>query len=220
MTLLEAVNAVLVKFRDPKFVDADLTDDPYGELLVSMVNDAKREIEDAYDWNSMRSTTTVTCVPGTPTYKLTGTNDRVRVRYAWNDTFNCEVKAKNARWITERMLTTPENGTPQHYGFNGIDTATREVYVDLYPVPNGTDVIRFNLTDKQTDLTAGSDEIRVPAHLVILGAYAAAQEERGQGGPLDARGRTKARLVFEDALATAITGETNAFPGEQDWTVR
>ena len=49
MTYLEIVNSILVRLREPTVSTVGL--DAYSTLIGKFVNDAKRQVEDAYAWN-------------------------------------------------------------------------------------------------------------------------------------------------------------------------
>ena len=57
MTYLEAVNKVLRRLREDEVVS--VSSNPYSKLIGELINDAKRIVEDAWDWSSMRTTLTV-----------------------------------------------------------------------------------------------------------------------------------------------------------------
>ena len=57
MTYLEAVNSVLRRLREDEVVSVSAN--PYSKLVGELVNDAKRLVEDAWDWSSLRNTITV-----------------------------------------------------------------------------------------------------------------------------------------------------------------
>ena len=49
MTYLELVNDVLIRLREAEVETVSQTD--YSKLIGKFVNDAKRQVEDAYSWN-------------------------------------------------------------------------------------------------------------------------------------------------------------------------
>ena len=74
MTLLELVNDVLIRLREP--VVTTFNETTYSTLVAKFVNDAKRQVEDAFSWNSLGQTITVTTVASTPSYSLTGAGQK------------------------------------------------------------------------------------------------------------------------------------------------
>ena len=82
-TFLETVNAVLTKLREPEV--SSITDD-YTRLIARFVNEAKEEVEDAWNWTALRSTATVSAVSTATVYSVTGTIGRTRINSGWNTT--------------------------------------------------------------------------------------------------------------------------------------
>ena len=74
MTYLEAVNEVLARLRESTV--ATLTQNAYATLIGHFVNDAKRQVEDAWDWDVQNTTITINTVGGTSGYTLTGSGTR------------------------------------------------------------------------------------------------------------------------------------------------
>ena len=70
MTYLQLVNAVLARLREDSV--ASVSTSAYSRLIGKFVNDAKRQVEDAWDWDAMSQTLTLNTVAGTSTYVLTG----------------------------------------------------------------------------------------------------------------------------------------------------
>ncbi len=63
MTFLELVNDVLIRLREPTVTTVTLNS--YSTLIGRFVNDAKRQIEDAFSWNVLGQTVTVSTVAAT-----------------------------------------------------------------------------------------------------------------------------------------------------------
>jgi len=70
MTYLELVNDVLARLRETSV--STVTETTYSTLIGKFVNDAKRQIEDAFSWNVLGQTITVTTAASTAAYSLTG----------------------------------------------------------------------------------------------------------------------------------------------------
>lgn len=213
MTLLEIVNTVLVKLRLPQV--ASTSENTHAALVTQLVNEARREIEDAWLWMALRNTVSFDTTDGTSQYILTNVgNSRFKVMEVINDTSDVILKNVNAREMTKKFLfgEVPE-GPPTHYAFNGFDS-NGDPIVDLYPVPDGAYTIRFNLVIPQNDTTSGSTEILVPGHIVVLGAYMKALAERGEDA---SSGYDVAATNYAGALASAVAQESALMPDETDW---
>jgi aspartyl-tRNA synthetase len=185
-------------------------------MIGVLVNDAKREVEDATEWNVLSSTITVSTTAGTHNYTLTGAGTRFRVIDVVNDTNNIMLQNAPTSWMTQQFLFTSDNdrGTPMYYNFNGVDT-NGDTQVDLFERPDGVYSIRFNLILPQAELSTGTTRILVPSHLVSMLAYAKAIAERGEdGGNLS----SEAYALYKNALANEVAIERNRYSEEMNWT--
>ena len=63
MTYLELVNDVLVRLRETAV--STVSETSYSALIGKFVNDAKRQIEDAFAWNVLGRTITLSTTSGT-----------------------------------------------------------------------------------------------------------------------------------------------------------
>jgi len=213
-TYLDTVNSVLRRLREPTVQTVD--DTPYSSMIGVLVNDAKREVEDATEWNVLSSTITVSTVAGTHNYTLTGAGTRFRVIDVVNDTDNIVLQNAPTNWMTQQFLFSADTdrGSPNYYNFNGVDS-NGDTQVDLYQRPSGVFTIRFNLIVPQADLTTNSSRVLVPAHLVALLAYSKAIAERGEdGGNLS----SEAYTMYKLALANEVAIERNRYSEEMNWT--
>jgi len=212
MTYLELVNNVLRRLREP--VVTSVNDTPYSAMIGVFVNDAKREVEDAADWNALSSTITVTTTADTYNYTLSNAGTRFRVIDVLNDTSNVVVRQAPATWLNQQFIlgtTTPN--TPIYYGFNGVDSSD-DTQVDLFPIPNAAYTLRFNLIIPQDDLVNNSDRVQVLDYLVAMLAYAKAIAERGEdGGNLS----SEAYALYKTALSNAVAIERNRYEDELIW---
>jgi len=211
-TYLETVNSVLRRLREPTVVSVNETN--YSAMLGVFVNDAKREIEDAADWNALSSTITVNTTASTFNYTLTGAGTRFRVIDVLNDTSDVEIRYAPTKWMNRQfLLANNQQGAPIFYNFNGVDNSN-DTQVDVWPVPEQSYVLRFNLIIPQADLTSDSTRILIPHHLVSMLAYAKAIAERGEdGGNLS----SEAYALYKSALANEVAIERNRYEEEMNW---
>ena len=70
MTYLALINKVLIRLRE--LVATTPTDNDYVTLIGYLVNDAKKTVEEAWDWTDLKTTFTVSAVIADNTYTLTG----------------------------------------------------------------------------------------------------------------------------------------------------
>jgi hypothetical protein len=210
MTYLELVNKVLIRLRENTVTSVQ--ESPYSQLIGEFVNVVKREVEDAYNWSSMRTTITATTSAGVYSYELTSSTTRCRVLDVWNDTSDVEMQYQTTRWFDRQFQgNTPEEGIPFNYNFNGVTTAG-DHQVDVYPIPDGVYSLRFNIVKPQADLDADGDVINVPYQLVVEGALARAISERGDDG-----GYTEQEARYNRILGDYISNEAGLRPEETTW---
>lgn len=212
-TYLETVNNVLRRLREPTVSSVNET--PYSSMIGIMVNDAKREVEDAADWNVLSSTITVNTVADVYNYTLTGAGTRFRVIDVLNDSQDVQMRSAPTTWMnTQFLMTSSQKNSPSYYNFNGVDEEG-DTQVDLFPIPNGVEVLRFNLIVPQAHLTSDNTKIKVASHLVEMLAYAKAIAERGEdGGNLS----SEAYALYKGALANEVAIERNHYDDEMTWT--
>lgn len=212
-TYLETVNNVLRRLRETTV--NSVNDTAYSSMIGIMVNDAKREVEDAAEWNSLSQTITVTTADGTYNYTLTGAGTRFRVIDILNDTKNYQLRSAPTTWMNKQfLLTSYQKSSPVYYNFNGVDTSG-DTQVDVFPVPNEVETLRFNLIVPQDQLSSDTTRILVPSYLVEMLAYAKAIAERGEdGGNLS----SEAYALYKSALANEVAIERNRYEDELNWT--
>lgn len=205
MTYLQIVNSILTRLRENTV--ATVTATSYSSLIATYVNDIKKQVEDAYNWDALEQTITVTTSSGTSTYTVTGSGRRPK-DITVNDTTNqSQLHNVPLQWILDQQqLSTVQNGNPIYYAWNGW-TGT-DSKVEFYPTPDGTYSIKFNMNVPQADLSDGSDVLLIPECPVILGAYARAVAERGEDGGLAS---SEAYGLYKSALSDAIAVESTRF---------
>jgi hypothetical protein len=209
---LQLTNSVLSRLRESEA--SSITDSDYVRLVARWVNDSKRQVEDAYNWNSLSDTLSATTTSDIFNYVLEGSGQRFRVIDVLNDTSNSMMDNAPTRWMDQRfLLTTAQRGAPKYFNFNGTNV-NGDTQVDLYPIPDGAYDIRFNIIKPQTELVSNSDVLLVPHEPVIMGAYARAIAERGEDGGVQSN---EAYALYSQSLADAIALESGRYIEEQSW---
>lgn len=210
---IQLVNDVLVRLREPEA--SSVSDTAYVKLIAKYVNDSKRQVEDSYNWNALSETLSATTTADVFNYVLVGSGQRFRVIDVLNDTDNWFLMNASTIWMDQQfLLTTPQKGSPMYYNFNGTDS-NGDTQVDLFPIPNGSYNLRFNIIKPQEPLVNNADILLVPHEPVILGALARAQAERGEDGGVQS-GETYA--LYRQSLSDAISLESNRYVEETQWT--
>jgi hypothetical protein len=209
---LELTNDVLIRLREPEA--SSVSDNAYVKLIARYINDSKRQVEDAYNWNALSETLSADTSTDLFNYVLEGTGQRFRVIDVLNDTSNFVMRNANTRWMNEQfLLAAPPRGAPMYYNFNGTNS-DGDTQVDLFPIPDGVYNIRFNVIRPQVELVANADKLLVPHEPVVLGALARAQAERGEDGGVQS---AETYALFKQSLADAIGLESARYVEEEAW---
>jgi len=212
MTYLELVNDVLVRLRETTV--STVAETSYSSLIGKFVNDAKRQIEDAYAWNVLGTTITISTTAGTYSYALTGSGQKFQVLDALNVTSN--VTLRNIDFVTMNRyqnFSTPVNGIPTYYCFDGVN-GSYDTKVTVYPRPDGVYSLPFSLAVPQATLSSDSTVVLVPDVLVVQNAYARALVERGEDGGLSS---SEAYLLYKAMLSDYIALESTRYPENQEF---
>jgi len=213
MTYLEIVNSILVRLREPTVSTVALS--AYSSLIGKFVNDAKRQVEDAYDWNVLGQEITLTTVADTYIYSLTGAGQKFRVSSdPLNTTSNVVMRQISVADMRQKQNFTPiVTNIPAQYCFEGVD-GSGDAQVQLYGRPNGVYTIKFFLTIPQATLTSDNTSVLVPDTLVEQNAYARALVERGEDGGLSS---SEAYNLYRSMLSDYIALEATRFPESQEF---
>jgi hypothetical protein len=186
----------------------------YSTLIGLFVNDAKRQIEDAFSWNVLGQTVNITTTSGTYIYSMTGAGQKFQVMDALNTTAN--VGLQNISFVQMNRfqnLVPTVTGVPEYYAFDGVDS-NGDTKVVLYPRPDGVYNLPFALTVPQAPLTTDSTVVKVPDYLVVQNAYARALVERGEDGGLSS---SEAYQLYRGMLADQIALEGTRYPENQEF---
>ena len=216
MTYIELVNSVLRRLRESEVTTVQGTgnSNSYARLIGDFVNEAKSQVEAAWDWSSLRTTLTVTTIPDVFNYELNGSQNNFKVLNVLNDSNNYVMDYKPGSWFDEQfLLNTFPTGSPVYYNFNGVGV-DGDTLVDLFPIPDAAYTIRFNVTQRNLPLSADSDRILIPTRPVILLATAMAIEERGEDGGQQS---ANAYMASRSALADEIALDAARHPEDTIW---
>jgi hypothetical protein len=207
MTYLELVNDVLVRLRESTV--GSIGETAYSSLIGKFVNDAKRQIEDSYNWNVLGQTITVTTTAATSSYSLTGAGQKFRINDAINTTSVITLDNITVADMNRKLnFGTPSQSIPSEFCFSGVD-GNGDTKVDLFPVPNGVYTLKFDVTIPQANLSSDGTSVKVLDYLVAQSAYARALIERGEDGGTNS---SEAYALFRGMLSDAIALESTRYP--------
>lgn len=200
MTYLEMINSILRRLRERTVSTAN--ESTYSRLIGQFINDAKNEVEEAWDWNSLKTTLTATTSSGVFSYNLTDSGQNGTIVNVLNDTSNVFMRyASNNDFDNWYLNMTPVSGSPVYYNINGVDSNGDSI-IDIYPKPDGVYNIRVNMVIRSGDLSADTDKPVIPTRPIEMLAYAKAIEERGEdGGSASQAAYNTASRVISDAIA-------------------
>ena len=213
-TYLETVNAVLTRLREPTV--QTVNENTLSTLVGIWVNDIKRQVNDAYDWDALNTYIDVTTVAGQYTgYSITGAGLRFRV----NDVINTSRywpmygidKPSLDRFLF--MTPTPVHNPPVNFNLGSVDS-NGDMMVSFWPIPTGSDLIRFSLVVPEGDFVNDTDTTKMPKEPIVLGAYARALVERGEDGGLTS---SEAQAIYKQVLADYIATEGARSPETDSW---
>jgi len=224
MTYRELINSVLRRLRESTITsnwsgnlnDSNSVND-YQKLIGELVNEAKREVEDAWNWSILRYSTAISTLADEQIYALPGTTQRTRILMAQEQSNGTVLQemADSYLQFTKYPASSVQKTLPHYYSITGFIGGALQVEFD--PVPDATYGITFRTITPQGDLTNASTELLVPHHPVILGAWARAIAERGEDGG------SMSDMVFgqyQNALADAIQIDAGRTVGEVDFYAR
>ena len=210
MTFLELVNSVLVRLREERV--STVYENEYSTLISNLVNVAKTEVENAYNWEALRKTVTLITKVGTFHYELLNTTTNIRTLDVYNYTNKNWMDSRTTEWFDRAFAVNDVvTGSPSVYAWNGV-SSTGNMEVDLYPIPSTIQTLRFNMTSPQPPLKIDADPMYVPAMLVVENAVARAIEERGEDG-----GSSNQQQRYQNMLADFISMEASRKPMETVW---
>ena len=212
MTYLELINDVLIRLRETTV--STVTETSYSTLIGKFVNDAKRQIEDAFSWNVLGTTITVTTASSTASYALTGAGQKFQVMDVINTTSNVGLTNISFVDMNRKLNFTPlVNSIPTEFAFDGVN-ASYDTKVNLFPIPDGVYTIKFALTVPQATLALDATVVLVSDVLVVQNAYSRALIERGEDGGLTS---SEAYILYKAMLSDYIALEGTRYPENQEF---
>jgi hypothetical protein len=208
-TYLSLVNDVLVRLRETTVQTVSETS--YSALIGKYVNDAKRQVSDAYDWDAFNQAVTVTTVAGqVGEYSLTGAGVRFKTMDVINTSryYQLTPLSHLDHDVFYYTIPTPIQNLPMYYTVQGVDT-NGDLKVKFWPVPDAVYSIRFSLIVPENDMSSDSDTTLLAKEPIILGAYARALVERGEDGGLSS---SEAYALFKASMSDLIALELARSP--------
>ena len=208
-TYLDLVNDVLVRMREPQV--STVSENTVSALVGKYINDAKRQVSDAYDWDAFNTPITVSTIANTTgPYSLTGAGVRYKTMDVINTTSFYEMSPlSHANYDSFYYTTpTPTKGLPMYYSIKGVDT-NGDIKVNFWPVPDAVYSIRFSLIVPEADFTTDASTTLLAKEPIVLGAFARALVERGEDGGLSS---SEAYALYKSCMSDLIALELARSP--------
>lgn len=207
MTYLELVNGVLARLREPEAPSIVQSSDHVVNMVKALVNDAKRHVELAHNWNATRYLWSFQTELGRPDYILPETAGGCRIGVVTLDGWHIH------QWDLRSVLHISQGkpGLPFQYAFDGTDN-DGNISLRLGPIPDKSYTIQALGHRVLPDLKKDEDQVRIPAQPVLYYALALAARERGEVG-----GQTTAELfnMAQQYISDAIALDANLSPTEK-----
>jgi hypothetical protein len=213
-TYLTIVNEVLTRLREPTV--QTVSENTLSVLVGQWVNDVKRQVNDAYDWDALNTYIDVTTVPNQYTgYSITGAGLRFRINDVINTSRYWPMTGIDKPSLDRLlfMTPTPVHNPPVNFNLGGVDI-NGDMQCSFWPIPNAADLIRFSLVVPETEFTSDTDTTKMPKEPIVLGAYARALVERGEDGGLSS---SEAQAIYKQVLADYIATEGARSPETDSW---
>ena len=208
MTYLQLVNSVLRRLRENE-VDT-VSANSYSKLIGEFVNDAKRIVEDAWDWTALRTTEIITTSANQFEYALPTTKNFKVLNVVSNQTKGFIYRTDQSTWSLNNADI--QVGEPTVYNTRIFDNDVNTF--QLYPVPDGVYTFWVTYVDKTEDFTQDTDKLGVSHQAVIQYATALAARERGETGGTSAQ---ELFAIADSTLADAIAIDASKYPTETIW---
>ena len=212
MTYLNLVNSVLRRLREDEVTTVSESD--YSRLIGDFVNDAKRQVEDAWDWSAIRSTFDITTTNGTSTYSLTDFDVRSKVLSVHNETLNQVLNYQSLERIRQfNLQNNNATGPSNSYTLDGVDS-NGDLQIRLYMTPDSTYSISVYGVKRTAELSNDTDSTLLPSSPIVQYAYAFALRERGETGGQSA---VEQSAFAKQDLNNSIALDANLRPEEVTW---
>jgi hypothetical protein len=203
MIYKDIVNTILRRLREDEV--GTVNENAYSKLVGAFVNDAKKQIEDSWQWLSLQETVTINTEAGIASYDL---EDYV------TDTFNNAISDRARVWLDLDtgfpVVACTTAGKEKYLGFgeatNGIvtriqqsnssetgeptdvfftnnatsDESKSSLRINFTPTPDGIYTYKVYIANVQPEVTSDTTDIRVPASPIIQLAYLYCLYERGE----------------------------------------
>jgi hypothetical protein len=219
MNYLELVNAVLVKLREDEV--SSYNQDTYSALIASFINEAKEEVENAWNWSMLRTAVTMATTASQSYVEVLRTSLGPRdTIISMRDATNLSCLGKigaEAYYDYLYGATTPVESKPNYWILTKASDPSYTRF-SIYPTPDDAYNLYAIIIQRQAELSNDATELLVPSRPVILGAYYKAIKERGEDmGDASQQAAADYKMSLGDAISMDAA---NQHEEESSWQVR
>ena len=220
-TYLNIVNEVLKRMREDEV--GGVESDARARVIGALVNVAKEEVENAWNWTVLKTDLTLNTTYGYDVDYLTGSTARTRLiktefaEEGYNVTSRCVLQRVPNGWMDRnRLLSSVAYGSPSKFSVAGRHADGR-LKLRFDKMPDAVYQLVFPVIQPQDPLSADDDLLTVPWRPVIEKAYLFAIMERGEDV---GQSSTDHGLVIRQAMADAIGSDVEKIDDEDIWVPR
>ena len=178
---LALVNDVLTRLREDAVTTLASPDDNVVVLIKQYVNDAKKQVEQAHNWNALNAEWTEAVTASDPFVGLTSAGKYARIESIYRSDGN-ELRLQTLQSIRHRAAQPgSQTNPPIYFATDGLDT-NGDVRLRLWPTPSEADTLTVYGTMHEGELVNDTDTTVLPHLPITLLAYAYAAGERGEAG--------------------------------------
>jgi len=211
-TYLDIINKVLIRLREDEAITPN--DNEYTQLIGFLVNDAKKLVEDAWDWAVLRTTKTVSVTVGDSSGSILSVGPGYKFLDAYNETSKTRMRLVTQNEMNTRTsLSDPASGSPYMFSLGSIDSSGNQA-ITVYPVPDGSYTLKFDVVVREAELEDAADTTALPMQPIILYAWAMTTRERGETGGMAAQ---EIFALADKALGDAVSLEASRYAAELTW---
>jgi len=226
MNYLDLTNRVLDRLREERATESTLDSNPYFRSIGAHINDAKEQVENAWQWTQLRQVDEIPVALTTVALPDSLDNNYVIQRILVKET-GCWLRwvsdDRMAYWKSNAANTAIPEGSPGYYatgypvpesnannnaGTTGLQT------IEIYPKPDQAYTLEVTSWHNQDPLTAATDVLKVPSLPVYSLATALASRERGETGAINTG---ELFAIAQSNLSDAIAYDSARMPEELDW---
>lgn len=214
-TFLQLVNTTLVGIREESA--ANVSQDEYVSMIAKFVNDAKQQVEDAYDWSAYVTEYDITTVANQSLYSLVGSDNRAKIDFVIDTVTGGLLREGSRKALSILVLKDNQAaGIADRYANNGVD-ANGDATIRLFPTPSDVRTITTSGWWRPTDLVSNDDKLLIPHAPVQDLALAMAVRERGE-----VSGQTSLEYfeIAKRSLSDAIAYDSARNDEETTWYVQ